>query len=203
MTTPPSLREALIDAGLALLAEGGASALTLRRAAARAGVSHAAPAHHFAGLPGLMTAMAVRAYDSFAAALARGRAAAEDDPVARLHGLCRGYLDFAEGNAGLFHLLFVATEPDRGDADLGRASSAAYGLLRETCAPLTGGIPDVVFEVGVWSLVHGYALLGLQSPESSKRQFIPVPSFDLVLDRHLGRTVASPQMPLATACGSG
>lgn len=201
--TTPSLRETLIDAGLALLAEGGAPALTLRRAAARAGVSHAAPAHHFSGLPGLMTAMAVRAYDAFAEALTQGRAAAPDDPVARLHGLCHGYLGFAATHAGLFHLLFVASEPDRSDADLGRASSAAYGLLRETCLPLTGGTPDEVFEVGVWSLVHGYALLGLGSPDSAKRPLIAVPDFDAVLDRHLGQAVAPAQMPLATACASG
>ncbi len=53
-----NLREALIVAGIEILKEGGLPALTLRACAARAGVSHAAPAHHFDGLPGLVTAIA-------------------------------------------------------------------------------------------------------------------------------------------------
>ena len=53
-----NLREALITAGVGLLNEGGLSALTLRKCAARAGVSHAAPAYHFKGLNGLLTAIA-------------------------------------------------------------------------------------------------------------------------------------------------
>ena len=59
------LRRALIDAGLALLTEGGTSALTLRGCAARAGVSHAAPAHHFDGLDGLRVAIAEEGFDRF------------------------------------------------------------------------------------------------------------------------------------------
>ena len=61
-----NLRSALIDSGLALLANEGLAGLTLRRAAAAAGVSHAAPAHHFDGLPGLLTAIAARAFQLFA-----------------------------------------------------------------------------------------------------------------------------------------
>jgi DNA-binding transcriptional regulator YbjK len=48
-----NLRAALVSAGIELLEEGGLEALTLRKCAARAGVSHAAPAHHFEGLQGL------------------------------------------------------------------------------------------------------------------------------------------------------
>ena len=62
---PKYLRVALVDAGLALLAIEGLAGLTLRACAARAGVSHAAPAHHFAGLPGLLTAIAARGFGIF------------------------------------------------------------------------------------------------------------------------------------------
>jgi AcrR family transcriptional regulator len=57
-----NLREALINAGLLLLKEDGLDGLTLRRAAARAGVSHAAPAHHFSGKQGLVAAIAARGF---------------------------------------------------------------------------------------------------------------------------------------------
>ncbi|WP_141215717.1 TetR/AcrR family transcriptional regulator, partial [Hahella sp. CCB-MM4] len=73
----PSTRDALIEAGLSLLIEGGPEGLTLRRAAARAGVSHAAPAHHFNGLPGLQTAIATRAFALFTVTMISHRDAAE------------------------------------------------------------------------------------------------------------------------------
>ena len=62
------LRQALVAAGIELLDEGGLAALTLRRCAARAGVSHAAPAHHFKGLRGLLTAI-VAPFVGFLAAI--------------------------------------------------------------------------------------------------------------------------------------
>lgn len=190
MADPTPTRDALIDAGLALLREGGPAALTLRRAAARAGVSHAAPAHHFAGLSGLMTAMATRAYDDFAAAMVRARDAAAPDPRARLHGIARGYLDFAHDCAGLFHLIFVMPEPDRDDPALAAASSAAYQVLRDACLPFCEGAPDTAFEVAVWSLVHGYALIGLDDPAGPKARMIAAPDFATLLDRWIDGEIA-------------
>jgi len=51
------LRNALIQAGLELLAEGGAQKLDLRKVARRAGVSHAAPYRHFADKQALIAAI--------------------------------------------------------------------------------------------------------------------------------------------------
>ncbi|HWZ19753.1 MAG TPA: helix-turn-helix domain-containing protein, partial [Ktedonobacteraceae bacterium] len=51
------LRNALIQAGLEILAEGGAQELDLRKVARRAGVSHAAPYRHFADKQALVAAI--------------------------------------------------------------------------------------------------------------------------------------------------
>src|SRR5258708_15858992 len=51
------LRNALIQAGLELLSEGGAQELDLRKVARRAGVSHAAPYRHFADKQALIAAI--------------------------------------------------------------------------------------------------------------------------------------------------
>lgn len=155
-----STRDALIEAGLALLIEGGPEGLTLRRAAARAGVSHAAPAHHFKGLPGLHTAIASRAFALFTDAMLHRLAAAGDRPFARLLAICEGYLDFARDSAGLFHVMFACPDLDDQDPALIAESARAYGVLREGCLPFAGDRPDPVLEGLVWSSVHGYALLG-------------------------------------------
>ena len=54
------LRKALLDAAEAELAEKGVEGFTLRGCAKRAGVSHAAPAHHFKDANALLTALAAR-----------------------------------------------------------------------------------------------------------------------------------------------
>ena len=177
MTETPSLRDALIEAGTALLAEGGMAGLTLRRAAAMAGVSHAAPAHHFDGLPGLLTAIAARAFQTFADTLHAAREAAGADPRARLNGTCQGYLTFAASHAGLFHLMFISPEVNRGDPDLMPHATRSYQILREACLPFAATIPDEALEVAVWSMVHGYALLGLGSDDPTRLPFSRRPGF--------------------------
>lgn len=183
-----NLREALIESGLQLLATGGPSALTLRRAAALAGVSHAAPAHHFDGLSGLMTAMAERAYRDFTAAMVQHREAADTDDFSSLVGVCDGYLAFAMDRAGLFHLLFVSAEVTRDDPQVMQASAAAYQVLRDACLPFSpDGAPDPQIETLVWTMVHGYALLGLNLPDCPKRSLFDIPPFDVLLARILQR----------------
>lgn len=192
-----NLREALIIAGMELLTEGGIAGLTLRRAAARAGVSHAAPAHHFNGLPGLLTAIAARAFQQFCTAMETVRDAAGADPFARLDGICTGYLDFAQRHAGIFHLMFVSAEVDRSDPDLGQASARAYLILRGACLPFAaaGATEDEPLEVAVWSLVHGFALLGFSQPNTQPRPFTNLPGFGDLLARLIA---GSPSNPLAT-----
>lgn len=184
--TQPSLRDALINAGIALLNEGGPEGLTLRRAAARAGVSHAAPAHHFAGLAGLQTAIATRAFALFSDAMERRQRIAAPDPVSRLQGICDGYLDFAATHGGLFHLMFNTPDIDHCDPDLMAQSARAYGVLREGCLPFCGGQPDPVLEAAVWAMVHGYAALSLDKPRAQAGGAEP-PPFAAVLKRLLAR----------------
>lgn len=64
------LRRALLTAALDAIAQEGPDALSLRDLARRAGVSHAAPAHHFKDRTGLLTAVAAEGYALFADALA-------------------------------------------------------------------------------------------------------------------------------------
>ena len=61
------LRAALLEAGEAELAEHGVEGFSLRGVAKRAGVSHAAPAHHFRDANGLLTALAAEGFRRFVA----------------------------------------------------------------------------------------------------------------------------------------
>src|SRR5213080_824442 len=63
------LRRALMRAALDAIVEGGPANLSLRDLARRAGVSHAAPAHHFGDKAGLLTSIAAEGYRRLAGSL--------------------------------------------------------------------------------------------------------------------------------------
>lgn len=161
------LRNALLASALSLLDEQGLDALSLRAVAARAGVSHAAPAHHFPTLRHLLTALAALAFTRFGAALRSSLAAAPPDPRSQLAASGDGYVGFAREHPHQFRLIFSQTQLDWTDADLRAAGAAAYEPLREVCAAVAAQRGDTSeagrrkIELLVWSSVHGYAHLML------------------------------------------
>jgi AcrR family transcriptional regulator len=158
------LRKALIEAAEAELAENGVEGFTLRGCAKRAGVSHAAPAHHFKDANALLTALAVvaaeRLYDSMESRHGR----AEKTPRAQFIASGVGYVEFALANPALFRLLFGSDRPDASDESLHRQSGAAFMVLIGDVAALTGTDPmgsdsGQLTIAAAWSLVHGIANL--------------------------------------------
>ena len=123
--SPPSshsrqrdLRNTLVRAGIDLLEEGGIEALTLRKCAARAGVSHAAPAHHFDGLAGLKAAIAAEGFRIFSNYMREARAQGDQSARGQLKSICRGYLQFGVDHGGILQFLWNVFEkpsqhPDR------------------------------------------------------------------------------------------
>src|SRR5689334_1657694 len=89
------LRNALIQAGLKILAKEGAQALTLREVARRANVSHAAPYRHFASKEALLAAIAEEGFNEFAARLQVVAQNNTSDPRAQLYEATRAYVQFA------------------------------------------------------------------------------------------------------------
>lgn len=155
-----NLKTALVDAGMGLLSEGGLSALTLRKCAARAGVSHAAPAHHFNGLKGLLTAMVARGFEIFTQSMIEHRDGAGDDPHEKLVAVCDGYLAFAKRNEAIATLMFMKEKFFTDDEGFQSASTAAYRVLADACAPFEPGASGSKgTEILIWSLVQGYATL--------------------------------------------
>src|SRR5947199_7464628 len=63
------LHDALLNAAETVLERDGVQGLTLRAAAREAGVSHAAPTHHFGDMTGLLSELAAVGFRRFGAAL--------------------------------------------------------------------------------------------------------------------------------------
>src|SRR6266516_6390251 len=103
-----NLRNALVQAGTELAREGGPSAIVLREAARRVGVSANAAYRHFSALPELVEAVAFEALSALArsmeAELAKCRRTGDagQDAIDRLDAVGRGYIHFALNEPGLF-----------------------------------------------------------------------------------------------------
>jgi AcrR family transcriptional regulator len=156
------LRQALLRAAEDELKEKGVEGFTLRGCAKRAGVSHAAPAHHFHDADALLTALAAAAYTRFLAAMTARREKAGGDAGDRLIALGLGYIDFATGEPALFRLMFSSDRPDFSDPALNKAASAAYGALVDAVSAAGGnrdGEAAALDTAAAWAMVHGIAEL--------------------------------------------
>jgi AcrR family transcriptional regulator len=100
------LRRALLDAALALVAEGELAELTLRAVARKAGVSPGAPYHHF---PDKTALLAEVAREGFAALLAVQAEHHESDPGDRLEAMSTSYVRFSLAHATHYAVMFAST----------------------------------------------------------------------------------------------
>ncbi len=169
------LREVLIEAAELILEREGLGGLTLRKAARNAGVSHAAPAHHFGDLGGLLAAVAAEGYRSLHRAMLKAYHEVPDtEPVTRLRATGLAYVASAVGSPGRFRVMFHPALADKSNyADLRRASRETLGVLvkaieecQRTGAVKAGDPRELALTA--WSAVHGFAVLAVDGQLKGK-----------------------------------
>ena len=150
------LRQALIEAALATLAEKGPAALGLRELARQVGVSAAAPYRHFADRKALLEAVAAVGFARFTETMAVTRD--ETSAPRQLEAMADGYVRFALHQPQLFRLMFSAELHPYRDAQLSAAADAAYSGLAAVAARED---PAAAAEAAMscWALVHGLSML--------------------------------------------
>jgi len=89
------LKNALIEAGADILSNEGVSALSLRKVAQKAGVSHAAPYAHFADKQALIAAISTEGYKQLYEQIAQVAEQYRSDPLRRLVESSWAYVQFA------------------------------------------------------------------------------------------------------------
>jgi AcrR family transcriptional regulator len=154
------LRNALVDEALAILAESGPGAITLRELARRLGVTHTAPYAHFPDKRTLLEAVADEGFDRLTQLLEQA-GASERDPSRRFVSQGIAYVQFARDNPNLYRLMFV--DPELGhDPECAWSEQAdrAFDVLLNVLSEL--GVPqdaDNTLAAGIWALLHGVAML--------------------------------------------
>ena len=162
------LRRALMDGALALVRERGLQALSLREVASQAGVSAAAPYHHFADKAALVRALGFEALGELDRRMAAAESAAPDDSLERLFAIGGAYVRFALERPD-YAAVMRAPEMAEPAAthDQAEHGESWERLVRavDTCQKagvLAAGDP-MPLTLGMWALVQGLAEL-LTSP---------------------------------------
>ncbi len=162
------LKDQLVAAAEAIILEHGVEGFSLREAARRAGVSPAAPAHHFKDAKGLLSEVALRGFRDFGAALDAADRAGGSDVQARLTGQGLAYVNFALKHPARFQLMFTHGKCDMNYPGLRETGARAFAVLeRAVRAASRLGPGDALtaealgFLMAVWSIVHGFSHLAL------------------------------------------
>jgi AcrR family transcriptional regulator len=157
------LRSTLLETALKLLEEGGQQAISLRAVARAAGVSHAAPYHHFADKAALIEEMAVAGFRRLTSAL-DAAAAPGLDPMQQFRRTGLAYARFGVAHQALFRLM---NRPElRRHAPIVDAARASYEVIErsvERCqqAGVIGPGDPARYAVTAWAAVHGVLILAM------------------------------------------
>jgi AcrR family transcriptional regulator len=161
-----ALRDALLEAAERVLERDGLAGLTLRAVAREAGVSHAAPTHHFGDLTGLLSELAAigfRRFNATMVAAVTGAATQIEMGMAR----ARAYIAYAQAHPGRYGLMFRNERLDMSRPSLHEAAEASFaGLAGAIAASRHEQISDQLLSLDqaaaiarAWSLVHGFTML--------------------------------------------
>ncbi len=160
-----NLREALVRAALALIAEKGPAGFTFAEAARWAGVSPAAPYRHFRDRDELMADVARRGFELFATALAKSWDEGRPDPFTAFDRLGKAYLAFARSEPSYYSAMFEAGISQEANVELRQAGDRAFAVLRTATEKLIGTMPGpnrppaLMVSLHIWALSHGVASL--------------------------------------------
>ncbi|MEN0061393.1 MAG: TetR/AcrR family transcriptional regulator [Myxococcota bacterium] len=152
------LRRALLDAALALVAETSPEALSLRAVARRAGVTAAAPYHHFQDKTTLLATVACEGFES----LMRAQATIEaPDGAALLREMASVYVRFALEHPTHYAVMFrVSPEevPEVASVPLKETAMRAFGNLMAAFAAANPTLPPEEVRRRAllgWAQAHG------------------------------------------------
>lgn len=153
-----ALKPVLIDSAMALLDHEGAEAVTIRAVARDAGVSHGAPANHFADRRELLTAVASTIFSDY---LNRVAAHPASD---RARAYLSELISYALAYPGRYELLWRRDLVDWNCPQFIEPLNLAYEDFLRALGEIDGGRGEVAKDIetlatAAWSMAHGYAVL--------------------------------------------
>jgi AcrR family transcriptional regulator len=198
-----ALNEALLKAAERVLERDGLQGLTLRAVAREAGVSHAAPTHHFGDLTGLVSELAAIGFRQFNAAMAAARAV-PGSMLEKAMATAKAYVAYARAHPGMYGLMFRTERLDMTRPSLHEAAHASFAGLagsigasrHEQIAAEALSLDQAAAIARAWSLVHGFTTLLLYGRLTDILHRLPEGTdAETLLDAMLRSTVGRPPGP--------
>jgi AcrR family transcriptional regulator len=154
----------LVDAALALIAEGELGTFSLREVARRAGVTPAAPYHHFKDKAALLAAVAEEGFVALCGRLEAALAPIPpDDLRGRFRALARAYLEFARARPAHYRVMFLPEIKSQEEhASFHAAAERTLEVVAKqvrAAAPQASAQEVMTRTVLIWSIGHGLASL--------------------------------------------
>jgi AcrR family transcriptional regulator len=161
-----ALRDALLEAAERVLERDGLAGLTLRAVAREAGVSHAAPTHHFGDLTGLVSELAAIGFRQFNDAMAAAGSIGGSGPEKAM-ARAKAYVTYAQVHPGMYGLMFRTERLDMTRPSLHEAACASFAGLagaigasrHEQISEQALSLDQAAAIARAWSLVHGFTTL--------------------------------------------
>jgi AcrR family transcriptional regulator len=198
-----ALPSALLEAAERVLERDGLSGLTLRAVAREAGVSHAAPTHHFGDLTGLVSELAAIGFRQFNATMTAAGATGTS-PTEKALARAKAYVAYAQAHPGMYGLMFRTERLDMSRPSLHEAANASFaGLAGAIGASRHEQISETALSLDqgaaiarAWSLVHGFTMLLLDDRLSDILRRLPEGTdAETLLDAMLKLTIGRPPEP--------
>ena len=173
------LKNALIEVGIEILAKEGIGALSLRRVARRAGVSHAAPYAHFTDKQALVAAISTEGYQRLYERIFQAVQEVQGDPARQLSEVVWAYVQFALESPEHFKITFSGfLKQEKDFPEFVAISKKSFGLVLKVVSDcqeagvLKPGDSELL-AVSIWSGMHGFVslLLENQIPSSLLKRF--------------------------------
>ncbi len=162
------LKNALIKAGVEILAKEGFEGLSLRKVAQHAGVSHNAPYSHFPDKQSLIAAISTEGFKQLYDELGIAIAQHSDNPKRQLQEGALAYVQFAMDHADTFKIMFSGVLEKEKEypafVDISQKTFQRVVDVVRTCqdAGVLQVMPAEIVAVTIWGQIHGIISLMLE-----------------------------------------
>ncbi|HNY65423.1 MAG TPA: TetR/AcrR family transcriptional regulator [Deltaproteobacteria bacterium] len=168
------VRKRILDEALSIIATQGFDALTVRRLAARSGMTAPNLYNYFANKDEIYLTLVITGFEKLHGEL-KGAYASSDDPVRRAHALMEAYVRFGIENSAYYDIMFTRATPKYNDyvgTPHERLSRIEYAISMEIVALAERAVAEVNGGEGrkgreghtkdvvkVWCTLHGMVSL--------------------------------------------
>jgi AcrR family transcriptional regulator len=162
------LKNALIKAGVEILAKDGVSGLSLRKVASKAGVSHTAPYSHFTDKQALIAAISTEGFRQLYERVSAVAEEYKEKPPSQLVEVAWAYVQFAMDDRDRFKVMFSGVlEKEKEYPEFVTESQRNFQLVKriveanQAMGALRSGPSDLV-ALSAWGIIHGFIMLLLE-----------------------------------------